>query len=182
MAAARDLVQAFESEYLRYKKLAEDAMAQLADAELAAPGPGATNSIAVLVWHVSGNLRSRFTDFLTSDGEKPWRHREEEFAGRQVSRVELLAKWQQGWSVLIESLRDLDDARLGQTVTIRQQPLPVREALLRSLAHVAMHVGQILLIARATRGREWRFLSIPPGQSEAYNRAPTLERPPKAGA
>jgi hypothetical protein len=182
MAAPRDLIQAFESEYLRYKKLAEDVMAQLADAELAAPGPGGTNSVVVLVWHISGNLRSRFTDFLTSDGEKPWRQREEEFVGRQVSRNELLAKWQQGWNILVDSLHELDDARLGQMVTIRQQPLPVREALLRSLAHVALHVGQILLIARAARGGDWKFLSIPPGQSETYNRAPTLERPPKAGA
>ena len=182
MSEPRVLVQAFESEYLRYKKLAEEAMAQLTDAELAAPGPGGTNGIAVVVWHVSGNLRSRFTEFLTADGEKPWRKREEEFAARQVTRDALLEKWQQGWDCLLDALHELQDHQLGQRVTIRAQPLPVREALLRSLAHVASHVGQILLVARATRGQAWKFLSIPPGQSDAYNKAPTFERPPKPGA
>lgn len=182
MPAPHEMLEAIEAEFLRYKKLAEDAMAQVADADLTADGPGGTNSIAVMVWHISGNLRSRFTEFLTTDGEKPWRKRDEEFEARQVSRAGLLEKWEQGWGVLLDALRSLDDDHLGRPVTIRARSLPVREALLRSLAHVASHVGQILLVARATRGRDWKYLSIPPGQSDTYNQAPTLERPPKAGA
>src|ERR1700687_4699531 len=91
-------------EYLRYKALAEGAIVQVSDAELSAPGPNGSNSIAVICWHISGNLRSRFTDFLSSDGEKPWRKREEEFQARTVSRAALLSKWDEGWDVLLGTL------------------------------------------------------------------------------
>jgi uncharacterized damage-inducible protein DinB len=154
-------------------------MAQLDDADLTAAGPGGNNSIATIVWHMSGNLRSRFTDFLTSDGEKPWRHRDEEFEARAVSRAELLQKWDEGWQVLLDALEPMTDSDLGRTVTIRSQPLLVREALLRSLAHASYHVGQVVLLARAARGPAWTFLSIPPGQSERYNQAPADERAPR---
>ncbi|HET9940162.1 MAG TPA: DUF1572 family protein, partial [Candidatus Eisenbacteria bacterium] len=159
------------------KALAENAMAQLEDAQLAVSAGTATesNSVAVLVWHVSGNLTSRFTDFLTSDGEKPWRQREEEFAARTVSRAELMAKWNQGWDALLETLTALTDADLSKSVTIRGQSLLVHEALHRSLAHTCYHVGQIVYVAHAIRGREWRYLSIAPGQSDAYNANPTDE-------
>lgn len=170
-------IGSIEAEYRRYKTLAEAAMAQLRDEELSTPGPGGSNSAAVLVWHVAGNLASRFTDFLASDGEKPWRKREEEFARRTVSRAELLEKWQNGWGVLLGALAGLTDDHLPQQVKIRGQALEVREALHRSLAHAAYHVGQLVYLAKAIRGEEWTYLSIPPGQSEAYNRNPTLERP-----
>ncbi len=173
----RQLIDSIRSEYGRYKQLAEDAMAQLEEESLAAPGPNDGNSIATICWHMSGNLASRFTDFLTSDGEKPWRRREEEFYARHVTRAELLAKWAQGWDVLFHALADLNDADLGRTVTIRQQPLRVHEALHRSLAHTSYHVGQIVYLAKAMRGKDWRYLSIPPGQSAAYNAAPDKERP-----
>jgi hypothetical protein len=117
---------------------------------------------------VSGNLRSRFTDFLTSDGEKPWRKRDEEFEARAVSRDELLEKWDQGWRVLLSALDELTDDHLERTITIRHQPLSVTEALLRSLAHASYHVGQIVYAAKAARGDEWNYLSIPPGASEQY--------------
>jgi uncharacterized damage-inducible protein DinB len=173
----RELIQSIHGEYVRYKKLAEDAMAQLDEKSLAAPGPNGGNSIATICWHMSGNLASRFTDFLSSDGEKPWRRREEEFFARQVTRDELLRKWRQGWDVLFETLAGLTDADLGRTVTIRQQPLRVDEALHRSLAHTSYHVGQIVYLAKSMRGADWRYLSIPPGQSAAYNAAPDKERP-----
>ena len=172
----RQLIESIHGEYIRYKKLAEDAMAQLEEDSLAAPGPNGGNSIATICWHMSGNLSSRFTDFLSSDGEKPWRRREEEFYARQVTRAELLATWTQGWDVLFQALADLGDADLGRTVTIRQQPLRVDEALHRSLAHTSYHVGQIVYLAKAMRGKDWRYLSIPPGQSAAYNAAPDKER------
>ena len=173
----KELVESIRAEYVRYKKLAEDAMAQVEESDLAAPGPNGGLSIATICWHMSGNLTSRFTDFLASDGEKPWRRREEEFLTRTVTREELLAKWVQGWDVLFRALDDLRDADLMRGVTIRQQPLRVHEALHRSLSHTSYHVGQIVYIAKAMRGNGWRYLSIPPGMSDAYNAAPDKERP-----
>lgn len=175
------LIDSIREEYIRYKTLGERSIAQLADAELSMPGPGGGNSIAVVCWHVSGNLRSRFTDFLTTDGEKPWRQREEEFAARTVGRDELLRKWNDGWAVLLDALSQLSDAQLGDRVTIRGQSLQVHEALHRSLAHLAYHVGQIVYLAKAIRGADWTYLSIPPGGTTAYNQNPTLERPPVDG-
>jgi hypothetical protein len=168
----RTLVAAITAEYRRYKTLAEGAFAQVADDQLAQAGPAAGNSLAVLCWHVSGNLRSRFTDFLTTDGEKPWRQRDEEFVARPVSRDDLLAKWDQGWSVLLDTLETLDDDDLGKAVVIRGQSLPVHEALFRSLAHTSYHVGQIVYLAHGFCGSRWRYLSIPPGGSAAYNADP----------
>lgn len=173
-----DLIHSAAAEYRRYKKLAEGAFAQVSDAELCQSPPAEyANSIATICWHVSGNLQSRFTDFLSADGEKPWREREEEFAGREVTRAELMAKWESGWTVLFGTLDSLKDADLFTTVTIRQQPLKVHEALNRSLAHVSYHVGQIVYLAKTMKTGAWHSLSIPPGQSAAYNMNPTKERP-----
>jgi uncharacterized damage-inducible protein DinB len=170
------IIDSVRSEYLRYKGLAEAAVAQLDDADLVAPGLGGGNSIAVLCWHLAGNLRSRFTDFLTSDGEKPWRRREEEFHRRSVTKDELLAFWESGWAVLLETLQGLSDADLEREVTIRGQPLRVVETLHRSLAHASYHVGQVVYQARGLKGADWRWLSIPPGQSEQYNGRPDVEK------
>ena len=173
----RDLVGSIEAEYRRYKAIGEGAIAQLRDDELGVSEGAATNSVATIVWHLSGNLLSRFTDFLTSDGEKPWRDRDDEFAARTVTRTELMERWERSWNVLLDTLAALDDADLANTVTIRSQPLRVVEALHRSLAHASYHVGQIVHIGKSRRGEEWRYLSIAPGQSGEYNRAPTLETP-----
>jgi uncharacterized damage-inducible protein DinB len=173
------IIESIRGEFVRYKSLGEGAIAQLSDAELSAPPPGGGNSVATICWHIAGNLQSRFTDFLTTDGEKPWRKREEEFDDRRVTRPELLAKWDSGWSVVLSTLAGLTDADLPATVTIRQQPLLVSEALLRSLAHTASHVGQIVYAAKSMRGDAWTSLSIPRGQSAAYNQAPVKDRPPK---
>lgn len=171
------IVESIRGEFVRYKALAEGAISQLSDPDLSSPAPGGGNSIAVICWHVSGNLRSRFTDFLTSDGEKPWRNREEEFAAREVTRAELLAKWQQGWDALLQALAGLSDGDLGTAVAIRGQPISVHAALHRSLAHTSYHVGQIVYAAKAIRGPDWAYLSIPPGGSDAYNKDPRFERP-----
>jgi hypothetical protein len=152
-------------------------MAQLDDASLSAPGPGGGSSIAVMVWHISGNLASRFTDFLTSDGEKTWRHRDEEFEHRAVPRAEIREKWERGWNVLLGTLAGLTDEDLTRNVAIRGVPLRVDEALHRSLAHVAYHVGQIVYLAKGMLGGAWSSLSIPPGKSAEYNRDPGLEKP-----
>jgi Protein of unknown function (DUF1572) len=176
----RHVIASIESEYQRYKLLAEASFVQLSEEHLAQPGDESVNSVATLAWHVSGNLKSRFTDFLTTDGEKPWRNRDSEFLPRQVSHAELLAQWEEGWQVLFKTLAELDDGALARSVTIRNSPLSVAEALHRSLAHVAYHVGQIVFIARALRGAEWEFLSIPPGESSAYNKNPAREKGPAA--
>jgi uncharacterized damage-inducible protein DinB len=169
------IVESIRAEYLRYKTLAEGAIDQLDDADLAKADARGSNSIAVLCWHISGNLKSRFTDFLSSDGEKPWRDREEEFNERNVGRGELLEKWNAGWKVLLDTLSGLTDDDLKKTVTIRQQPLIVHEALHRSLSHTVYHVGQIVYIAKELRGAAWSSLSIPRGQSATYNQAPKYE-------
>src|SRR5437762_10855691 len=108
----REQLAPLEKEFRRYKTLAESAMAQVDEAALNRARPGFDNSIAVVVWHMSGNLKSRFTDFLTTDGEKPWRHRDEEFVARSVARPELLAKWEEGWSVLLTALTAMNDEDL----------------------------------------------------------------------
>ena len=169
------IIDSIRAEYLRYKAMADAAIGQLRDDELSAPAPSVDNSIAVICWHISGNFKSRFTDFLTSDGEKPWRNREEEFVARAVTRAALLEKWNEGWDVLSSALGALTDEHLHATVTIRGQPMHVHEALHRSLAHVTYHVGQIVYVAKSLRGSEWTYLSIPPGQSDAYNKAPRFE-------
>jgi hypothetical protein len=126
---------------------------------------------------VSGNLKSRFTDFLTSDGEKPWRNRDEEFDARTVNRADLLAKWEDGWNALFTALDGLTDDLLGREVTIRGQSGSVLEALHRSLAHIAYHVGQIVYLAKESAGTQWTSLSIPKGQSAAFNQSPSGQKP-----
>jgi len=163
-----DFVDSIRAEYERYKALGEGAVAQVRDDELSQPGPNGSNSLAVICWHISGNLRSRFSDFLTSDGEKPWRNRDEEFDDRAVTRQEFLAKWEQGWSVLFAALDGLTDANLRDTITIRGQAHTVHEALHRSVTHTAYHVGQMVYVAKAMHGDQWKSLSIPRGQSQSY--------------
>ena len=171
------IVASIRSEFLRYRDLGDKAIAQLDDAALTAAAAGGGNSIATICWHMSGNFRSRFTEFLTSDGEKPWRKRDEEFEPRSVTRAELRQKWDAGWNVLLGALDTLTDDDLGRTVTIRGQGLSVQDALLRSLAHASYHVGQIVYAAKAAQGSAWKYLSIPPGESEKYNQAPVLDKP-----
>ncbi|MCI0432575.1 MAG: DUF1572 domain-containing protein [Gemmatimonadetes bacterium] len=171
------IVESIRAEFTRYKALAEGALAQLEEHELSTAVGPSDNSIAALVWHLSGNLTSRFTDFLTTDGEKPWRTREEEFDRRTVQRIEQLEKWEAGWRALFAALDALGDDDLERTVTIRGTPFKVHEALHRSLAHTSYHIGQIVYIAKQRRADGWRWLSIPPGGSDAYNRDPAYERP-----
>lgn len=174
----RKIVDSFEVEYRRYKLLAEGAIEQLSEEELCHPSSSTGNSVATMVWHVAGNLESRFTDFLTSDGEKLWRHRDREFDRRTASREELQEKWERGWAVLFSSLAELEDGKLDEVVTIRGVEHTVLEALQRSLSHASYHVGQIVFLAKETRGDQWRYLSIPPGGTAAYNENPTREKPP----
>ena len=162
-------VEAIADEYTRYKALGEAAIAQLDDDELALVASEGGNSVIAIVWHVAGNLESRFTDFRTSDGEKPTRDRDSEFVPREVTRAELDAKWEQGWAPLLAAVRALTDADLAATVVIRTQPLRIDQALHRSLAHAAYHVGQVVYLAKLWAGDRFNSLSIPIGQSAAFN-------------
>jgi hypothetical protein len=161
---ARELIDSITAEYRRYKQLGEGAIAQLTDTELSRAAQD-DNSVATIVWQIAGNLKSRFVDFQTSDGEKPWRNRDEEFEQRTVTRQELLDKWEEGWRALFAAVDALNDDSLNAVITIRQQPLNVHQALHRSLAHTSYHVGQIVYIAKAARAGGWSYLSIPPGGS-----------------
>lgn len=173
------MLDPIRSEYHRYRRLVELAVEQIDDDDLSRPlGPG-ENSIAVLMTHLSGNLRSRFTDFLTSDGEKPWRDRDREFAPHErADRARLLSDWNDAWAVVdcaLDDCRALGPVITDRSVTIRGQPLPIPHAWTRSLAHVATHAGQIVMLARHFVGPSWRSLSIPPGGSAAYAANPTRE-------
>ena len=175
----RQIVSSIEAEWRRYKKLGEGAFRQLKDDEIGKSGPGENNSVAIIVWHISGNLKSRFTDFLTADGEKPWRNRDSEFEPRfGVTRAELLDKWNDGWAALFSALEPLQDEDLFRVVTIRGEQFPVLDALQRLVTHTSYHVGQVVYLAKSFRGSGWDSLSIPLGKSEEFNRNPTSQKPP----
>lgn len=170
------MIESFRTELSRYRAIGEKALGQVPDDALdRVPAPDA-NSVAVLVRHLSGNLKSRFTDFLTTDGEKPWRERDREFEAWHPTRAELDTAWNDGWDVLERAVADLSDSHLQRQVTIRGQNLTVHDALCRALAHVAYHIGQIVLLARVHAAGDWDWISIPKGGSVAYNADPTLEK------
>jgi len=152
-----------------YKKLAERAMEQVTDDQLFAALDDESNSIAVIVKHMAGNMRSRWTDFLLSDGEKPDRNRDNEFVDPPHTREALLAAWQQGWSLVFQALEPLSDDDLGRTVTIRGEAHSVMQAVNRQVAHYAQHVGQIVLLAKHFAGANWHSLTIPKNRSGEFN-------------
>jgi hypothetical protein len=160
-------------EFERLKRLGDRAIAQLPVGSFFAKLGEGDNSVGVIVKHVSGNLLSRWTDFLTSDGEKPDRKRDAEFIiFPEDSRESLLARWTEGWAALFGALRPLSSADLGRTVTIRGETLTVFQAIHRQLTHYAYHVGQIVYLAKHFAGPQWTSLSIPVGESERFNLAP----------
>ena len=158
------------AEFRKTKSMAERAMAQLADEQLFVRINPNQNSVAAIVRHVAGNMLSRFTDFLASDGEKPWRDRESEFDDGAVPRAELMELWERGWRCLFDAVEPLTDADLSRVVTIRTEPHTVFQAINRQTAHYAYHVGQVVLIAKHLKGDGWAYLTIPPGQTEEFNR------------
>jgi uncharacterized damage-inducible protein DinB len=154
-----------------YKRLAERAMEQCPDEGLFATLDAESNSIAIIVKHMAGNMRSRWTDFLTSDGEKPDRHRDTEFEDAPTTRAELLALWERGWQCVFTALEPLTDADLGRTVTIRTEPHSVMQAINRQVAHYAHHAGQILFAAKhftTAKTGKWESLSVPRGKSAQF--------------
>jgi uncharacterized damage-inducible protein DinB len=159
------MIKDFIDEYERYRIIGEKAINQVSDDSLNQVVGEGGNSIAVIVRHISGNLISRFTDFLTSDGEKPWRNRDSEFDEVVYSRKEIIDLWNRGWEVLGNALSQLNDSDLEKQVIIRGHQLTVRDALLKSVAHTAHHIGQIVLLARILKGDEWQWISIPRNKS-----------------
>jgi len=154
----------------RYKSLGEKSLAQLSNAQVHWKSDEAANSVAILVKHMAGNMRSRWTDFLRTDGEKPDRERDGEFIDDFESREQLMAVWEEGWQTCFSTLESLTDADLAREVTIRGRAHTVVEAINRQVGHYAYHVGQIVQLARIQVGAaEWRSLSIPRGQSDAYD-------------
>ena len=164
------MVNNFAAEFKRYRIIGEKALAQVPDELLNKVLGADNNSVAVIVRHISGNLISRFTDFLTSDGEKSWRDRDAEFAEREYSHQETKEIWEKGWQVLETTLAELSDDDLTKVVTIRGQDHTVHEALSRSIAHIAYHVGQIVLLARICNDGNWQWISVPKGESQNFNR------------
>ena len=168
-----DLASSYLDEIRRqlrgHKRMAESAMAQLEDEDFFATIDPESNSIAVLVKHIAGNARSRFTDFLSTDGEKPDRFRDREFEiTGATTRADVLRWWEEGWSIVFATLDSLKPEDLTSTVTIRQEPHTVMQALNRALAHYAQHIGQMVFLAKHLRSSEWKTLSIPRGKSEDY--------------
>jgi len=158
---------------LRYcKRLAERAMEQCPEEGLFSTLDAESNSIANIVKHLAGNMRSRWTDFLTTDGEKPDRNRDAEFETPPKTRAELLAMWESGWKVLFEALEPLTEADLTRTVTIRGEPHSVMQAINRQIAHYSYHVGQIVLLAKHSTTKvtgSWNSLTVPRNKSGDYN-------------
>ena len=163
-------LQEMSREFRRLKKLAEKALAQARDEHFDARLDEEANSLAVIVKHMAGNLRSRWTDFLTSDGEKPDRRRDSEFVVEAGdTRENLMERWEAGWRTLFETLDNLQPADLEGTVLIRGEPHTALRAIIRQLTHYGGHVGQIVLLAKHLAGPAWQTLSIPRGESEAFN-------------
>lgn len=170
MDFATDYLRSSATEFRRMKDLADRALAQVGDQDLhRAPDPE-SNSLAILVQHIGGNLISRWTDFLTTDGEKPDRNRDGEFIDAGLDRAALLARWEKGWGCLLGTLDALRGDDLARSVTIRGEPHAVVRAIERSLSHTSYHVGQIVYLAKSIRSEGWQTLSIARGDSEAHTR------------
>ena len=152
-----------------YKELGDKTLAQLGEADLIWTPSSESNSIALTIQHLHGNMKSRWTNFLTEDGEKSWRNRDQEFEVRTLTKPEILDLWDQGWNCLLDSLKSLHAEDLNKTVYIRTEPLLVYDAILRQLAHYPYHVGQIVYLGRMIRNEAWESLSIPKGHSQAFN-------------
>src|SRR5208337_2928358 len=152
-----------------YKNLVERAMAQVTDEQLVTVLDSEMNSIAQIVKHMAGNMRSRWTDFLTTDGEKPTRNRGSEFEQPPVSRAELMALWEEGWSCVFSAIEPLTDADLALTITIRGEAHSVMQAINRQVAHYASHCGQIIFLAKHLQSANWKCLSVPRKKSAEFN-------------
>lgn len=161
-------LQAVIKRFEQYKDLGDDTFKQLRDEDFFFT-PEGSNSIAVIVQHMYGNMLSRWTNFLTEDGEKPWRKRDAEFEPQDCTKEDLISFWNEGWKCLLDTLRSLTPEDLDKTIYIRTEPLVAYDAILRQVAHYAYHVGQIVYIGKLAKGTAWNSLSIARGASAAFN-------------
>jgi len=161
-------LQSVKKQFRYYKNLGDKSLDQLVFDEIIANNEDA-NSIAIIAKHISGNMLSRWTNFLTEDGEKSWRHRDNEFIDVFEDKASILAYWEKGWNCLFSAFNELTDDHLEDIVYIRNQGHTVIEAINRQLMHYAYHIGQIVYIAKTIRGSEWQSLSVPKGKSVVYN-------------
>lgn len=152
-----------------YKELGDKTLDQVSEEELHWIPSSESNSIALIIQHLYGNMKSRWTNFLTEDGEKPWRNRDQEFEPQTWTKTQALDFWNQGWACLLDTLAGLKKEDLQKTIYIRTEPLLVYDAILRQLAHYPYHVGQIVYVGRMIRNEQWKSLSIPKGHSQAFN-------------
>jgi hypothetical protein len=162
-----------------YKSLGDKTFEQLEDKDFHYKPGSESNSIAIIVQHLSGNMLSRFTDFLTEDGEKEWRQRDDEFEMHDQSKNQVIEIWEKGWNCCFSSLESLNDEDLVKTIFIRKEPLSVVDAINRQLAHYPYHIGQIVYIARMIKNENWKNLSIPKGDSVKYNTDTHIKDPAK---
>lgn len=161
-----------------YKRLAEGGLAQLSDDEMFRAPDSESNSVAMIMRHINGNQRSRFTDFLTTDGEKPDRNRDTEFESPNIARAELMAAWERNWQLVFDALAAVSPNDLLKTVTIRGQPHTVLQAINRQIAHYAYHIGQILFLGKHWKGAAWQSQSIPKGKSNTVEAVEAEKRRP----
>jgi hypothetical protein len=179
MRIAQDYLETCIRRLKYYKDIAEKAMEQLEEKDFHWAPNEASNSIAIIIQHVAGNMLSRWTNFLTEDGEKEWRNRDDEFEIHTYNREHLMELWQRGWHCYFEALENLEKNDLKKTVHIRHEPLTVVDAINRQLAHYPYHIGQIVYIARMIRNDHWKNLSIPKGESHHYNQNAPVKDPAK---
>ncbi len=169
MSSESEYIHIIREDYFKYKLLAEKAFAQLKEKDFHFTSDESSNSIAIIIQHISGNIKSRFTDFFTSDGEKPTRNRDDEFEDRNLSINELMKQWEESWRILENLLKKLNDEDLTKTVYIRNEPHSVIKALNRSVTHYAYHTGQIIQLAKIIKKDEWKTLSVAKGKSKEFN-------------
>lgn len=170
-AMIENYLESIKKQFAYYRALGDKTFDQLSDSELFWEYSSDNNSIAIIVNHLWGNMLSRWTDFLTTDGEKEWRNRDEEFEDRIKTKEELLSKWNEGWDCLFQALDLVSADNLEQIVYIRNMGHTVIEAVNRQLAHYAYHVGQITYLGKMIKGDQWQNLSVPKGDSKTYNAA-----------
>ncbi len=163
------MLASYQKQFAYYRHLGEGAMAQLTEEELFRDDAAGSNSVAVIVKHLNGNMKSRWTDFLTTDGEKEWRDRDDEFVADFDNQAELEKAWAEGWAVLEEAINGLQPEQLTTIIYIRNEGHTVAEAMNRQLAHYAYHIGQIVMLGKQIKGKDWTSLSIPKGDSKSFN-------------
>lgn len=179
MSTAKEFLQTAIRRLKYYKDLGDKTFTQLNDWDFHYQPNAESNSIAIIIQHLAGNMLSRWTNFLTEDGEKEWRQRDDEFEIHDYTKHQLVELWEKGWACFLDTLDSLKKKDLKKTVHIRQEPLSVIDAINRQLAHYPYHVGQIVQIAKTIKGKNWTNLSIPKGESQAYNAGTDIKDPAK---